>query len=391
MKGLIFFALLFSTLSFSGEQREKEVLNVLCHPKGADWSKVIGVGFLKAFPSKKISELFTQFESENGACTSIVKEKGSKNKFTYHTKKTKRPMTLTLDAKGFVAGLWFGNVSQNNDSWDSLKKELRKVPGRTNLYVIKNGKEVLFSKNPDKSLALGSTFKVYILKVLSDEVKAGKRSWSDVVKLKEEWKSVPSGVLQKWPSGAPLTLQTLATKMISISDNTATDHLLYTLGRNKVEKISPQNVPFLSTLEMFKLKGIPGMDKKYLALGLKGKRKVLEEIKSFKKSDLVLDSSPDHIDTIEWFANPRELCELFYELKNSKVLAVNPGVLDKANYKYVGYKGGSEPGVIQMTHLVQTKGGDWICVSGTWNDVLKPVDSSRWSKIISRSIDIANP
>ena len=46
--------------------------------------------------------------------------------------------------------------------------------------------------------------------------------------------SLPSGITQSWPAGSPVTLQTLATLMISISDNTATDTLV-TLERRKLD------------------------------------------------------------------------------------------------------------------------------------------------------------
>ena len=39
---------------------------------------------------------------------------------------------------------------------------------------------------------------------------------------------------QDWPKGAPVTLHTLATLMISISDNTATDQLIAIVGRDAI-------------------------------------------------------------------------------------------------------------------------------------------------------------
>ncbi len=38
-------------------------------------------------------------------------------------------------------------------------------------------------------------------------------------------------------------------------------------------------------------------------------------------------------------------------------LAVNPGMpVDKARWPYVGFKGGSEPGVLQLTWLLRARG-----------------------------------
>src|SRR5215472_9459217 len=107
----------------------------------------------------------------------------------------------------------------------------------------------------DTALAVGSTFKLAALATLRSDVDKKKRSWKDVVELRPEAKSLPSGVLQDWPDHAPLTLYTLAALMISQSDNTATDALIGLLGREKVEAFASRNKPYLTTREMFVLKG----------------------------------------------------------------------------------------------------------------------------------------
>src|SRR3546814_18014082 len=73
--------------------------------------------------------------------------------------------------------------------------------------------------------------------------------------------------------------------MVSVSDNSATDILLHALGRDNVEAVLPVvgikepagMRPFLSTLEMFKLKGVDGgaLGDQWLALDEKGRRKLL--------------------------------------------------------------------------------------------------------------------
>jgi hypothetical protein len=45
---------------------------------------------------------------------------------------------------------------------------------------------------------------------------------------------------------------------------------------------------------------------------------------------------------------------------------INPGVVDPKRWDAVAYKGGSEPGVLNMTTLVR-KGDRTHCVSATWN------------------------
>ncbi len=171
--------------------------------------------------------------------------------------------------------------------------------------------------------------------------------------------------------------------MISVSDNTAADQLLRTLGRERVAQIQAVaghrkpalNRPFLSTLEMFKLKGEPSgkMAARYLALDEKGRRALLErEIAGIKREGVkpFPDGRPSHLDSIEWFASARDLCGVMNYLREGtegdpktqpirEILAINPGLeIPRAQWAYAGYKGGSEPGAISLTYLLRSTAGD---------------------------------
>src|SRR5207248_3224858 len=199
-----------------------------------------------------------------------------------------------------------------------------------------------------RELAIGSAFKLYILGELMREVNAHQRKLGDVVALDETVLSLPSGTLQTWPRGSPVTLHTLAAFMISISDNTAADHLLKILGRERVEGMLAEtkhakpelDAPFLSTLEMFKLKGEPTHKAAdlYLTLDVNGRRKFLnEQIAGVKREDAkpYPDGKPAYIDRIEWFASAGDLCRAMNWLRRNTelgmpaaalcdVLAINP-------------------------------------------------------------------
>src|SRR3546814_9187674 len=66
-----------------------------------------------------------------------------------------------------------------------------------------------------------------------------------------------------WPRDTPVTLQSLANWMISVSDNSAADTLIHLLGRESIEarmvaaghSTPSRNIPFLTTVEAFALKG----------------------------------------------------------------------------------------------------------------------------------------
>src|SRR6185436_20311127 len=122
---------------------------------------------------------------------------------------------------------------------------------------------MLASLEPEQPLAIGSAFKLFILAELNRQIGAGQRHWSDVVAL--DRRSIPSGTLQTWPPGSPVTLHTLAALMISVSDNSAADMLLHLLGRENVERMmgtlgvssAARNRPLISTVEMGAIKTGP--------------------------------------------------------------------------------------------------------------------------------------
>src|SRR4051794_30035466 len=89
--------------------------------------------------------------------------------------------------------------------------------------------------NADTPLAIASSFKLYVLGELARQVAAGEASWYEQLALRDDWKSLPSGDYVYQPAGSVYTLEQFAEEMISQSDNTATDHLIFRLGRENIE------------------------------------------------------------------------------------------------------------------------------------------------------------
>ena len=239
-------------------------------------------------------------------------------------------------------------------------------------------------------LAVGSTFKLYVLLALVDQIIAGKLAWDTELAVRDDWKSLPSGITQDEAAGTKLTVRTLAERMISISDNTATDHLLYTVGRKKVEAAVKAakharpalDVPFLSTRELFLLKLSSAEDmEKYLALGAEKRRGFLDKTLAGKAPALDggdVWTDPRKIDTLEWFASSEDLCRVMSTLAARAkkpaaaavldVLAKNPGLpIDAKVWPYIGFKGGSEPGVMNLTWLLRRDDDRWFVVSIGFN------------------------
>jgi len=73
------------------------------------------------------------------------------------------------------------------------------------------------------------------------------------------------------------------------------------------------------------------------------------------------------------------------------ILSRNPGIGpdNAARWQYVGFKGGSEPGVISMTLLLQSKAGKWQVLSGTWNNPSAGLDEGRFIGLLTRAAELA--
>jgi beta-lactamase class A len=314
-------------------------------------------------------------------------------------------IVLEPDPPGRVAGLLVTGAETRGDSLSGVVGEMRALPGATSLAVARLGTgapEMLASLEPGRPMAIGSAFKLFILAELTRQVQAGRRHWSDVVALDRH--SIPTGSLQTWPLGAPVTLHTLAALMISVSDNTAADVLLHTLGRENVERMMTtigiadpaRNIPFLSTLEVSTLKTAPAPAlNAWLQADAAGRRQLLA--RDYANLDPArvdisrLEGGPLHIDNLEWFASTADLIKAMDWLRRNgddtarAILAIN-GALgpNSGGFAYAGYKGGSEAGVLNLTWLVRNRAGVWHALSGTWNNPSARLEEGRFIGLMAR-------
>jgi len=93
---------------------------------------------------------------------------------------------------------------------------------------IESGEQI--DVNGDESYPMASVFKIPVLATAGQQLKAGKLKLDDRIPLKSEDKSAGSGILQFLEAGVSPTFRDLLTLMIIISDNTATDMNVATLG-----------------------------------------------------------------------------------------------------------------------------------------------------------------
>lgn len=312
-------------------------------------------------------------------------------------------------ASHLIEGLLVTKTALKDDSLARVTAEIAALAGESSLAVVRLGEgppAMMTAVEAEQPLAIGSTFKLFILAELSRQVTTGERDWNDVVAL--DRRSLPSGQLRDWPLGSPLTLHTLAALMISVSDNSATDMLLHTLGRENVEAILPslgvtaaaRNRPFLSTIEAFALKsGGDELLRRWKAGNEVERRATLAALAPIDPSSLEiarLGVSPAAIQTVEWFASAEDMVRTMDWLRQNgdstalDVLAINPGVSEETagEFAYLGFKGGSEPGVLNVTYLARTKAGRWYAVSGSWNDPANTLDEAKFIGLMTRALSL---
>ena len=60
-------------------------------------------------------------------------------------------------------------------------------------------------------------------------------------------------------------------------------------------------------------------------------------------------------------------------------------------WSYAGYKGGSEPGVINMSWLLRDATGEWSVVTLSWNNPQASVDNAAFALLATRAVMLAAP
>ena len=339
-------------------------------PLEAEW---FTESFLSQVPVAQLTAGLESFAAQLGAYKGL---EGETSPFTVRFSRGTATAQIALDAQGRIDRLLLTDLVPDI-SVDEAVTQIAALPGETSVLVLKNG-EVVVAHNADAPLGVGSAFKLAVLAALQDQIEAGTHAWDEVVELEPEWKSLPSGILQNWPDNAPLTLQTLATLMISISDNTATDALIHIVGREAVEAKAERNRPFLTTQELFKLKDPQNSDllAQYLAGDEAAKRALLTELADRPPPDVEAFTDEPVALEAEWFFTPTELCALMAEVQALPLMSVNPGLADPADWGRVAFKGGSEAGVLNLTTWLNGENGATYCVTVTQNNPDAPVDET---------------
>ncbi|MGP8001864.1 MAG: serine hydrolase [Streptosporangiaceae bacterium] len=307
----------------------------------------------------------------------------------------KLTMNISVDRAGRISELL---LRPYLSSWAQIDRKLAALAPDASLLVarVSPGGSCTPVHQVAASTArpLASMFKLFVLGALAHQIAAGRVSWNQELTVTGALKSPGGGSLQDVRAGTRVPVRQTAAKMIALSDNTAADMLIQLVGRSAVQAQDQQwsdhaalNVPFLTTRELFLLKGAdyPVLANRYLRLARPRRAAFLTSsvdplpLQALGPNPGV-GGSPIHIGTIEWFASPDDICRAFAGLQHlaaqpalaplGSILSANNGAigLDPAQWPTIWYKGGNEPGVATGGYLATTSKGQTFVVVGLLSD-----------------------
>ncbi|MBB5699505.1 serine hydrolase [Sphingomonas yantingensis] len=309
-------------------------------------------------------------------------------------------LTLMPGGTRQVAGFSITGSAPRQDSFAAIVAEAAKLPGTVGfgVYALEDpAPRALAEHRGEAAAPIGSAFKLWVLAELAAQVAEGKHRWEDVAPLAPA--SLPSGITQGWPAGTPMTLQSLATLMIAISDNTATDTLIGVLGREAVDAraaaLGADRLPVLTTAEAFRLKhpAAAALAASWAALTPDERRARLADPALAKVPlDPALFGDTAVRPEIEWFASPRGITKALDWLSRkggpiALAILATPRA-DPHGLAYLGYKGGSEPGVLSFNHLARDAQGKWYAVIASQYRADAAVDPGALGNLSARALDL---
>ncbi len=398
------------------DSRSRELVTLLT---GQDTPDLLAPSFTAQVSPQQLAAVTAQLRDVLGEPTGIAADRPESSWNTTLTVSYQRgtaTVRLALDPAPphRVIGLLVTGSTRAGDTLAALSADVAALPGEAGFGIWELGPASprrIAGLHDAVVAPLGSAFKLWLLAEASRQVAAGRRRWDDVVPLGPP--SLPSGITQSWPSATPMTLQALATLAISISDNTAADTLLATLGHDRVEAMvrlagaadalagGARTLPVLSTREAFVLKADPVLAARWARATPAERRGILTaeapRIAAASLSAALFADKPVATDEVEWFASPADMARLLDWLRRHAdaparaILATNPGTdtATRAPFDYLGFKGGSEPGVVTLNWLAHTKDGRWLAVTGHWHRTDAAVPTLTFATLMNRALALA--
>ncbi|MEP6619384.1 MAG: serine hydrolase [bacterium] len=373
--------------------------------------------FVRRVTRAQLLSIFANLHAEHGAVVRVAgpgedAAAGGSHSFVFGDGVVTSVKMVLEDREPFrISSLLLGAPVRPETTLPALAATLAKFNGTASLYIAPVDGDRLTSLaeyQAQRPLAIASTFKLHVLDVLTRAIRQHEHQWSEVVTLREEDFSLPSGVLHTWPVGTPLTLQTAASLMMSISDNTATDLLIRVLGRARVEaaivagepEAGNANTPLLATSEYFRLLvADSGRTAGRVANSPQDRRALLPELRRQPLPDPALPLATAQA-KVGWFGTAAGLAQELHRLRLDggadseenvalQILGITRGLAtDRAQWPYGGAKGGDVAGVFSYATLLESHSGRWYTVAFVWNGDPSVVTPPRAMPFVQRAMEL---
>lgn len=291
-------------------------------------------------------------------------------------------LSVVVDTTGLIRimDLQLEIVFPELRTWADLDVALT-VPGVDYSALVTradNGRcEVLHETAAGRLMPSGSAFKLYVLWALTRAIEDGRVSWEDTVTVLPALRSLPSGDMQDLPDGTRMSVRETAFRMIAISDNTAGDLIMNLLGRTAIEHgvvtaahQAPSALrPFLSSHEVFEIGwGERTLLPVWITADENGRRELLARLDrplTARVRDMI---PPVHQFGVDWFMSARDVGQVLLKLWEYAareptgtmrwILTTYPGVaIDRGLWPRATFKGGSNPGVMMFSWLLEDPRG----------------------------------
>jgi hypothetical protein len=304
----------------------------------------------------------------------------------------------------------------DSNSWEAVTSEMEAIGESTWLLaaeLVDGDCQTIHAVRADEISPVGSGFKLFILGELARQVEEGLIDWEETIAIRDDYKGPLHGDLYYAPEGENHTVRYLAERMIQKSDNTATDHLLFTLGRENVENMMASmgvedpsvNVPLFSTKEFANLKYLFTTEEidEYYDSSVEERRQFLEDVVHPIPLSEIFDApdpdGPTEIDRLEWLFTREDMCRALAYLDG---LSNKPDMLpvreilsletlipfDGAIWPYAGYKGGSEIGVLSGNWLLRRHDGRTFVLTMGFADSQEELDPQAVLTVMEAARDV---
>lgn len=369
--------------------------------------------YIEALPAQRLIETFATMSTSLKPVTLARLEGGATDQHASALLATKSGywrinLALEFEEPYRIDDYWFETVPipqppERPRTWSGIVSRMSRISPSSYLFageIIDGVPHEIAGYRVDDLSPIASTFKLYVLATLGQQVEAGLHSWSDPVEIRDELRSLPSGKLHYEPAGSRFPLEYVAERMTAESDNTATDHCMSVAGREAIERSLVSfghtrplaTMPMLFTREWFaiRMRFSKAQIDDYLGASIAERRSILVD-KVGPIADTLAEwepwPGPADSDRIEWFASPGDLARLVGHLQQfalrpaaapvGNAFSYNPGIVfDPTAWSYVGFKEGYETGLKAMTWLLQRRDGRWFTLIGIVHDLEEEIDGA---------------